>query len=556
MFRASSWGAVLAACLLSTYPAFAEDPALGVPRNPIRQAVAFPAFQPDNPYSLPLPIGDPKIGETKIGDGKIGDAKTGDAKTGDGKTSDAKTGDVKFGDAKALDAKISDAKVGDGKTDDSKKSEADSLKSLLGFNIDFKNGVGFNSTDNFFSLRINSLLQIDYRDFSHTADGVHNNNALHDNFAMPRIRLFFRGNVSEFVNYAVSVNTGLSPNAANNVPAPVNLLDAYLDISPFGKDCAEYFQFRVGRFKTPYLYQFYKIGPQDFVTPELSVYSTNFLQNWQNGAMAHGALLDKRFEYAAGIFNGVPNSFEVPQDDRQGIFFGAVSPFLLEEDSCLKNLVIAGSYAVGRQRGNALPNVLGTAVASNGPPDSLMVSPTFMVFNPSAIQNGFHDAWALDVIWCYQSLNFYGEYNGGTETYALSATPSKTIPVALNGWSAAVTYFFTGEEITPTRARVKPLQPYNWSAHQWGAFEGFARYSNLVMGSNILDSKLLVAGANANQVDATDIGVHWYWNEYVKITFDWQHSMFNQPVSLAPGTAKAPTTSTEDLLWLRCQLYY
>ncbi len=282
-----------------------------------------------------------------------------------------------------------------------------------GFAVDLKNGAGFKTNDGSFSLRINALLQFDYRDFHFTAGDLHTGTSLHDNFALPRVRLFVRGNATEFVDYAISFNTGLTPNALGNVPAPVNLLDAYVDLNPFGADCKEFFQLRVGRFKTPYGFQFYKISPQDFATPELSMFSTNFLQNWEEGVMAHGELLDKRFEYAAGVFNGVPNSFEVSQNGRQAILYAAATPFLLNDDSPLKRLTVAASYAGGRQDGPALPNTLSTAAASNGPPDNQLISPTFLAFNTAAIQAGTHKLLELDVNYSYQSFNFYGEFNNG-----------------------------------------------------------------------------------------------------------------------------------------------
>jgi len=42
----------------------------------------------------------------------------------------------------------------------------------------------------------------------------------------------------------------------------------------------------------------------------------------------------------------------------------------------------------------------------------------------------------------------------------------------------------------------------------------------------------------------------------VRISFDWQHAAFNQPISTAPGTIGAPVTSVQDLFWFRTQLYY
>ena len=42
---------------------------------------------------------------------------------------------------------------------------------------------------------------------------------------------------------------------------------------------------------------------------------------------------------------------------------------------------------------------------------------------------------------------------------------------------------------------------------------------------------------------------------YVKFVFDWQHAVFNHPISLteAPG---GNLTKNEDIFWFRFQLYY
>ena len=421
--------------------------------------------------------------------------------------------------------------------------------------VDFKNGVFIKSGDGLFSLRFNTLVQLDSRDFSHTAGGNTSNSALHDNFTLARTWLFFRGNVTEYIDYTTIIAGGAAANTTGG-PGPFNVLDTYFDFNPFGAECKELLQIRMGRFKTPFLYQFYKISPQDFVSPELSMFGTNFLQNRQLGIMAHGLLFDKRFDYAAGVFNGTPNSFEVTQDQKEAVMYAGFQPFVQCQDSCFKNLIVAGSYAVGVQNGVALPNALGTAVPAGGPPNNLNISPTFLEFSAAALQTGFHDAWALDLVYNYKCLNFYGEYNGGKQTYELTTAPGKQIPVSLNGYSATATCFLTGEQITPSRARVQPLHPYNLMGGCWGAFELFGRYSNLDLGSAVLTKGLLMAGANANQVNATDAGVNWFLNEYVRFTLDWQHSMFNAPISLAPGVAGAKTTSQQDMLWLRFQLYY
>src|SRR5262249_2665520 len=156
------------------------------------------------------------------------------------------------------------------------------------------------------SLKFDNLLQIDYRDFAHTAGDRHTPTSLHDNFTLAREWLIFRGNATEYVDFTSIVAAGAA--AAPTGPSTFNVLDEYVDINPFGKEYKEKFQVRFGRFKTPYTYQFYMLSPQDFIAPELSMFTTNYLQNRQIGIMGHGKILDNSLEYAVGVFNGAPNS--------------------------------------------------------------------------------------------------------------------------------------------------------------------------------------------------------------------------------------------------------
>ncbi len=50
-----------------------------------------------------------------------------------------------------------------------------------------------------------------------------------------------------------------------------------------------------------------------------------------------------------------------------------------------------------------------------------------------------------------------------------------------------------------------------------------------------------------------DVGMNWYLNRFVKLYFDWEHVMFDQPVYYRPGPA---LQKTSDLFWLRLQLYF
>ena len=69
-----------------------------------------------------------------------------------------------------------------------------------------------------------------------------------------------------------------------------NLLNYFLN---FNYD--KRLQFRFGRFKTPYTYEFYKINVWQLYAPERSIYNVNFALNRQVGAMFWGELFDNRW---------------------------------------------------------------------------------------------------------------------------------------------------------------------------------------------------------------------------------------------------------------------
>ncbi len=189
-----------------------------------------------------------------------------------------------------------------------------------------------------------------------------------------------------------------------------------------------------------------------------------------------------------------------------------------------------------------------------GPPNNTITSPTFLSFTPSGvagdttIRQGMQALSDFEVVYAYQSFNFYGEYNNGYQTRA------KTPPArwfendaggSVTGGQPAATYFITGEKISVVRSRVQPLREYGSGG--LGAFEGFGRYSNVTLGNNVFTDHLASPALFANSVNATDIGVNWYLNQYVKVTFDWQHLWFNNPVSLT-GAAGGNMTKTMDTL--------
>ncbi|OYV81602.1 MAG: hypothetical protein B7Z73_17895, partial [Planctomycetia bacterium 21-64-5] len=57
---------------------------------------------------------------------------------------------------------------------------------------------------------------------------------------------------------------------------------------------------------------------------------------------------------------------------------------------------------------------------------------------------------------------------------------------------------------------------------------------------------------SANNANVTDLGFNWYWNHYVKLTFDWQYAGYNRPVLLTTTS----TTGHNNLFWFRTQVFF
>jgi phosphate-selective porin OprO/OprP len=79
-----------------------------------------------------------------------------------------------------------------------------------------------------------------------------------------------------------------------------------------------------------------------------------------------------------------------------------------------------------------------------------------------------------------------------------------------------------------------------------------ARYSQLDLGSEVFTAGLSNQQLWSNHAKMVDVGFNWYLNQFVKVYFDWEHSMFGNPVLSTNGAFR----SSNDLFWLRTQVSF
>jgi phosphate-selective porin OprO/OprP len=423
--------------------------------------------------------------------------------------------------------------------------------------LSFRDGLEFRTKDGFFSVVFHNLTQLDLRLFDPTGDPLHNS------FEIPRQRWYFQGNVTPNATFYTVINRGYGS---------LDVLDSWVDYA-FAPEYKEQLQFRIGRMKTPYTYEYIKVSESDLIAPERSLFVGNLAPNRQLGVMAHGRLFDRELEYYLGVFNGPRRSFEDHNNDKDVFAFLNWRPFLHTGPDWLKQLNLSGSVNWGDEHDPAQPFALRTANDQSTSAGAVNTSPTFFVFKNNVFEDGSRMQWSGDVAYYYKSFTMLSGVQGGFANYALSGTPlasaeefrlgtqafagvvgTRRTHVPMSGGSVALTYFLTGEQITRRVYLVEPIRPFGYYNGRLnpGAFEVYSRYSQLELGSSVFTAGLADPGAFSRRCDTIDTGVNWYLNHYVRFYFDWQHNMFNTPVLISNGVS----TKHEELFWFRTQLFF
>jgi phosphate-selective porin OprO/OprP len=397
-------------------------------------------------------------------------------------------------------------------------------------------GPGFvvETEDDEFQLQFHDQTQVEWRIYQQAAMRPANSG-----FWVARERLIFNGRLTKPIEYEGSIEYSYGA---------INILNAFLTWHPDDR-----FLVKGGRFKVPFGYEYYAISNVDLLSPERSLFGVNYGLNRMPGAMVYGQLLDKRLDYAVGLFDGPRNQAVDYNADKDVIAYLNARPFeKAERLPFLHFLNLGGSVDAGNQFNPTVPQALRTSVSQSPNPILSQVAPAFLTFNNNVIENGWRTMWSLHAAYFYRRLSIYGEWQTASVAYAKAGSPARTaLPV--DGFYLTAGYFLTGEHVN-RRSQVKPLHRFDLRKGKrgFGALELQARYSTLHLGNEVFTAGLVDPNLWSNKAQTVDIGLNWYWNEYVKIYLDWQHSEFGAPVEFAPGRFQKNC----DLFWIRGQVYF
>lgn len=400
----------------------------------------------------------------------------------------------------------------------------------------FDEGFEIKSEDEQYQLRIRTLTQIDGKIFSPS-----DQDPARSGIYIPRFRAYFEGQLTDLFEYELSLQ--------RSVEGTFDVLDANVNFVR-----SEEFQVRVGRAIVPYSYAWYDHLEQYYITPERGLFALNFGLARQAGVFAHGKLHEGRLQYALGGTFGQLSGLADTNTTRDGLIYLNAKPYLLTQSrDWLRHLNIGGSLAVGRQAFASAPLPLRTSIQTSENDEAAQAaSSIFLEYKDDVVAKGERLQGAL------HTALYSGPFSVEAECYAARfgmATDlnSPAVGVPIFGYDVTVASFLTGETIED-RTTVTPLRPMTRDGSGRGAVEIFGRYSQLKLGSDVFSAGFADANDWTNSAAITDIGWNWYLTHFVRLSFDWQHSMYATPVLL--NAQKDLRSKSNDLFWMRCQLYF
>src|SRR5262249_24147021 len=178
----------------------------------------------------------------------------------------------------------------------------------------------------------------------------------------------------------------------------------------------------------------------------------------------------------------------------------------------------------------------------------------FLILNRDVVERGERLVGSVHAAYFYQGLSLIGEWQYGFGSYATPALASST-RVPFSGFYVAGGYFLTGEHVK-RRSGVYPLRPLippkSGQHRGLGAWEIAGRFSELSLGDQVFTGGFADPNLWSNSAATTELGINWYWNEYIKFYIFWLHGQFGDPIQSRPGS----DLKAADMFWMRFQLYY
>lgn len=384
-----------------------------------------------------------------------------------------------------------------------------------------KEGFTIKSADGNFRLRLRGQLQTDGRFY------FNDNRAISDTFLVRRARPIIEGTVFQDFNFR------LMPDSAGGT---TTMYDSYVEWKHW-----PWLSIRGGKFKPPVGLEQLQYDPDRLFTE--TALPSALIPNRDVGFQIAGDVFDGVMNYAAGVFNGVPDgsaTVDLDAGDAKDITTRIfVQPFKKTEIEPLQKLGIGVAGTFGRQQL--------TSTATNLPTYRTAGQQTFFSYRSTAFPDGDRFRFVPQGYYYCGPFGLLGEYVVSEQQVRNGATTDK---VQNKAWQVAASFVLTGEDATYTG--VNPKHPFNLKTGDWGAFEIAARYNVLDVDNGAFaggGASLSDPTRSATKATAWGVGLNWYLNKNIRVNLDYEQTYFS-------GGGTAGDRPTEKVLFTRLQLAF
>src|SRR5262249_38813008 len=147
---------------------------------------------------------------------------------------------------------------------------------------------------------------------------------------------------------------------------------------------------------------------------------------------------------------------------------------------------------------------------------NLAIGPEFLALNNNVNESGLRAFWSLYLAYYYRQLSLIGEWQSGYDSFGLANQKTHT-RVPVESFYIMGGYFLTGETVSG-RGILRPNRNFDVRPGRrgLGALELVGRYSYLNIGRQVFTNGLADPSQWTNQLYTVDVGVNWYWTQFLK----------------------------------------
>jgi phosphate-selective porin OprO/OprP len=358
-----------------------------------------------------------------------------------------------------------------------------------------REGFALSSADKSFQLKLGATIQADSRFFRNDAT-----DSLRETFTLGRTRPIIQGTVYKYIDFKLMPDFG---------GGTVTVQDAYVDLRYVPRAI-----FRLGKAKSPFGLE--RLQSDTDVWFYDRGLPTGLVPNRDEGVQLYSTL-GSVLTYQAAITNGPVDggSLDVANSNHKelvGRLFA--TPFQPGSLSLLKGLGFGISGSSGEQFG-PLPSFRTTG------------QNTFFSYLATARANGNRVRYSPQIDYFYGPFGLLGEYVQSTQNIT-GASGSRSI--TNSAWQIAGTYFLTGD--AATYGRVTPKRDFSLAdGGRLGGLQLAGRYMVLSADPAAFAAGLVDPSKSSQKAKAWTVGFNWYFNRFVKYTFDFEHTDFTRGAS-------------------------